>query len=221
MSTTLDTTDGRSIDLDDTEAEFIAVPKAEWNRVQDRLDRLENEVDNQSTNVRGAFSKLSSIEDRVDDLESNDSTAEPDSEGKGVGVEPDNNGPPLMEIVELPHELAERECTSNVRRARFIADSVTEYADKAPVGYVLDSKAVKRVLSAADETNGTPHTQTVSRVQDRLSELGGDGVEVRKRHGKRIVVFDEPLAKRLSNTDHNRCDRGSGPTPPSNVIGLS
>lgn len=227
MSTTL--TDSTTEELADNR--LIAVPEAEWERTQDRLDRLEAELNNQATNVSGAFAKVGDIEDRVSDLEAdmNDNTRGVEGPKEGTQADTDapqaaeasKDDPPLMQIVQLPHEMADKQLTANVRRGRFIANDVTDYADRCPAGFVLSSKAIKRVLTAADETNGAPHTQTISRIMDRLSELGGDSVELRKRRGKRIVVFNEQLANRLSDVDHSRCDRKGGPTVPSNVIELS
>lgn len=219
MSTTIKSTDGHSIDIEETEADFVAIPRSEWEQRSVQIEELRGTVEE----LRKELDEYKQFDGKRH-AKTNQRISEvggDDSEDEKGGVEADNNGPPLMEIVQLPHETADRECTNNVRRARFIANSVVEYADKCPAGFVLSSKAVRRVLNAADETNGTPHSQTIARVQQHLSKLGGDGVEVRKRHGKKIVVFEKELAKRLSNTDHDRCDREGSLTPPSNVIGLS
>lgn len=219
MSTAIESPDGREIDIEEAEADFVAVPRNEWGQQTARINELESAV----SDLRDELAEYKQFDGKrhAKTNQRISEVGEDDSEDEKGGVEADNDGSPLMQIVQLPHETAERECTNNVRRARFIANSVVEYADKCPAGFVLSSKAVRRVLNAADETNGTPHSQTIARVQQHLSKLGGDGVEVRKRHGKKIVVFEKELAKQLSDVDHTRCDGQRGSTVPSNVIGVS
>lgn len=54
-----------------------------------------------------------------------------------------------------------------------------------------------------------PHTQTVSRVMNFLSELGKEGVQLKKRREKKFVVIDPEAADR--HADHGRCDDRRGP----------
>lgn len=59
------------------------------------------------------------------------------------------------------------------------------------------SSEIRRVLSA-HEGGATIHTQTVSRVIDRLAEMGKDAVKVREsQQGERTVVFTDDLVKRI------------------------
>lgn len=120
------------------------------------------------------------------------------------------DGGELVEYVER-----ERELSANQERARFVARDVRDYADKAPAGLVVDSSTVKKVITAAE--GNRPHTQTVARIMDFLADLGKDGVELTKRRGRKLVVFDREVADRLAN--HGRCDRGSADTPRDSVIG--
>jgi hypothetical protein len=82
---------------------------------------------------------------------------------------------------------------------------------------VVDSRAIKRVLTASEGKR--LHTQTVARVMDFLADLGKDAVELIKRRGRKLVVFDPDAADRLAN--HDRCDGGTGPTTGSDVIGAT
>ena len=95
---------------------------------------------------------------------------------------------PLERICQLPEHLADRELTANQERARFIASDVQDYAEKCPAGLVIDSRAIKRVITASEGKR--PHTQTVTRVINFLDDLGKNAVELKKRRGRKLVVFD-------------------------------
>jgi hypothetical protein len=120
---------------------------------------------------------------------------------------------PLERICSLPEHVADRELTRNQHRARFVAKDVRDYAEKVPAGLVIDSRAIKRVLTASEGKR--PHTQTVARVMDFLDDLGKDDVELIKRRGRKLVVFDPEAVDRLSQCG----DRGGGSNVRSDVIG--
>lgn len=185
----------------------------------ERIKDLEAELENQSTNVAGAFVKLSAIDDRLENLEG-DSTS-PDSETIGESDNDDKNEAetPLETICALEH-LAERELTANQERARFLAKDVQDYAEKCPAGLVLDSCAIKRVITAKEGER--PHTQTVARVMEFLNRLGRNDVELQKRRGRKLVAIDPDVAERLSTgveTNHDCCDRGGKMDSTESVIG--
>ncbi|WP_162994009.1 hypothetical protein [Halalkalicoccus subterraneus] len=48
----------------------------------------------------------------------------------------------LERICTLPEYVSDRELTTNQKRARFIAQDVKDYAEKAPAGLVLDSQTI-------------------------------------------------------------------------------
>lgn len=191
----------------------------------DRIAELEREVEVQSSNVAGAHNRIGDVVERVESLEYAESTVSSVAEGGSGDVTPDgaetgtqageSRATPLDQLVALPEYLAERELSANQERARFIARDVRDYAEKAPAGLVIDSSTVKKVINAAEGKR--PHTQTVARVMDFLADMGKDGVELTKRRGKKLVVFDPALADRLAN--HDRGDRGTAATPGAGVIG--
>lgn len=116
-----------------------------------------------------------------------------------------------------PEALLFSSIAGDQERARFIARAVHDYAEKAPAGLVVDSRAIKRVITASEGKR--PHTQTVARVMNFLDELGKDAVQLKKRRGKKFVVVDPEAADRLVNaTDHICCDEGRDPTQPERVI---
>lgn len=209
--------------------------RAMWGHLQaknealrDRVDELEGELDNQSQNVSGAFAKLSANEDRIDDLEAQQATVDPanesahpnehdDADADTDDHEQEQDRTPLDTICSLPEHLATRELSANQERARFIARDVRDYAEKAPAGLVIDSRAIKRVITAKE--GDRPHTQTVARIMEFLDRLGKDAVELRKRRGRKLIAVDPEAADRFASVaDHDRCDRGSGPTQAMSVI---
>ena len=117
---------------------------------------------------------------------------------------------PLERVCALPEHIADRELTANQERARFIARDIQNYAEKAPAGHIIDSRAIKRVLTAAEGKR--PHTQTVARVMDFLDELGKKEVQQKKRRGKKLIIVD-PAAADCYGAHHDRCDRGDETSP--------
>ena len=91
---------------------------------------------------------------------------------------------------------------------------IRDYAEKAPAGFVVDSRTIKKVIAAAEGKR--PHTQTVARVMDFLDDLGQDSVELIKRRGKKLIVVDSEVVDRLAN--HERCDGEIDPATPNAVI---
>jgi cell division septum initiation protein DivIVA len=186
-------------------------------RQAERIDELEDEL---AKHKDHAGREIADVRSRITDLEEQNQETQPGSDDATPGVDAVKSGSqtaetPLERICALPEHVADRELTANQERARFIARDVRDYAEKAPAGLVIGSRAIKRVLTASEGKR--PHTQTVACVMDFLDELGKDGVELIKRRGRRMVVVDPEAADRLAN--HNRCDRGGGTTPGEDVIG--
>jgi hypothetical protein len=117
-----------------------------------------------------------------------------------------------LTLLHATEHVADRELTTNQKRARFIA---RDYAEKAPAGLVIDSRAIKRVITASEGKR--PHTQTVARVMDFLDEFGKEDIQQKKRRGKKFVVVDPEAATRYA-THHDRCDGESGPPQAEGVI---
>ncbi|WP_245998445.1 hypothetical protein [Halalkalicoccus subterraneus] len=118
----------------------------------------------------------------------------------------------LKRICALPEHVANRELTTNQKRARFIARDVRDYAEKAPAGLVLNSRTITKVITAVEGSK--PHIQTVAHIMDFLEKLGKDDVEQTKRRGKKLVVVDEEAADRY----HDRCDGDIEQTPAESVM---
>lgn len=128
---------------------FVAIPEEEWENIRNQVQQntqetsdLQEEIENQSQNVVGAFSKLSSIDDRVTELEEGN-----DSQDENPRVEPDSSGKtPLERIVNTPeHMVKQLGLSANQERSRNIARDVHEYAEKAPAGLVIDSSTIRKV----------------------------------------------------------------------------
>jgi hypothetical protein len=182
-----------------------------------RIDELEDELsDYRAHNERDKAEirqKITEVENQQTEGLSEDATPGVDTDKEA----PQNAETPLERICTLPEHIADRELTANQERARFIARDVRDYAEKAPAGLVIDSRAIKRVLTAAEGKR--PHTQTVARVMDFLDELGKQDVHQKKRRGKKFIVVDPEAATRYT-AHHDRCDGESGPTTDSDVISV-
>jgi chromosome segregation ATPase len=197
----------------------VAELEGQLERKDDRIEELEAELTeykrfagSEFANVRG---RITDVEDQTDELET--TLQETPTETTTVDAEENGSQPtttetPLERICTLPEHVADRELTTNQKRARFIARDVQDYAEKAPAGLVLDSQTIAKVITAAEGSK--PHTQTVARVMDFLEKLGKDDVEQTKRRGKKLVVVEEEAADRY----HDRCDRDSEQAPAESVM---
>ncbi|KYH23979.1 hypothetical protein HAPAU_40580 [Halalkalicoccus paucihalophilus] len=161
-------------------------------------------LQNTTENADQAHNRL----DNVEAVTSNNSTSGAETDT----AESYETNTPLERICALPEHVADRELTTNQKRARFIARDVRDYAEKAPAGLVLDSQTIAKVITAAEGSK--PHTQTVARVMDFLAKMGKGEVEQTKRRGKKLVVVEEEAADRY----HDRCDRDIEQPPTESVM---
>ncbi|ADJ17052.1 hypothetical protein HacjB3_18548 (plasmid) [Halalkalicoccus jeotgali B3] len=193
--------------------------EAELNRKDDRIEELEAELTeykrfagSEFADVRG---RITDVEDQIQELETTlqeTPTETTTVAAEETGSQTTTTETPLERICTLPEHVANRELTTNQKRARFIAQDVQDYAEKAPAGLVLDSQTIAKVITAAEGSK--PHTQTVARVMNFLEKLGKDDVEQTKRRGKKLVVIDEEAADRY----HDRCDRDIEQPPAEDVM---
>jgi DNA repair exonuclease SbcCD ATPase subunit len=148
----------------------------------EQIEELEQTVEQTSNNASGAHARINSVEDELEDVNTDDN---PHSRTPETGLE---------QLARLPDELLEDE-SANVQRSVALAESWRDHASKAPVGFVLSSGELARVLRDVTDCRG--HSQTASRVIDRLDQLGGDGVSVVERRGERRVALEPELVGRL------------------------
>lgn len=192
---------------------YIAVPEAEWEAVQDRLDRVEGELDNQATNVTGAFAKISDIDDRLTSVEEGDDTDETHGVEDEDHADDDAPQTPMEQIAALPEHVAEDQLTPNQRRARFVAKDVDQYGKSVPVGTRMDTTTLRKVLQAASEESERIYRTTTHRVMDFLDRFGEDDVTLKKKRGRKFVIFSEELIERLKQLKRSDVcygDQGSG-----------
>ena len=174
-------------------------------RQVERINELETELAEHKDHTGREFADV-----RARITETENRQTQPNSEDTTSGVDEKETGSqaqktPLERICSLPEHMVARELTANQERARFIAKDIHDYAEKAPAGLVIDSRAIKRVITAKEGTR--PHTQTVARVMDFLDDLGKQDVQQKKRRGKKLVVVDPGAATRYAKeANHTRCD---------------
>lgn len=151
--------------------------------------------------------RLHEVKERVDSVEeggspdSNDETPTPEA-GDTALHKPET---PLEDIIRVPEHSVQEHLRANHQRARFIAKDIHEYSRSVPAGRAIKSSELRRVLSASE--GGAIHTQTVSRVIERLDDLGKQSVKVREtQEGERVVVFTDKFVKRVvafHNSNHS------------------
>jgi polyhydroxyalkanoate synthesis regulator phasin len=155
--------------------------------------------------------RIHEVETQVEEATDDDTTVastDPDAESATTATDPGVQPPetPLEDIVRIPEHLVKDSLTANQQRARFVAKDVHEYTQRVPAGRAIKSSALRRVLTASEDT--TIYTQTVSRVIDFLDELGDDAVKVREsKQGERVIVFTEAFVERVQQ--YRRRDAGS------------
>jgi regulator of replication initiation timing len=168
-------------------------------------DELKEERETRAKEAAQDRKRLHEVEERVDSVEeggSPDTNPTPEA-GQTTIQEPET---PLEEIIRVPEHSVQEHLRANHQRARFVAKDVHEYTRSVPAGRVIKSSELRRVLSAHEE-GATIHTQTVSRVIERLDDLGKESVKVREtQEGERVVVFTDEFVKRVvayHNSNHS------------------
>lgn len=172
-------------------------------KLEEENTELEQQLKEESTR---AAKERAEINKRVSETEELVADETPTQGGGDDGSTPRVCEPqsPLEEVTHLPEHVVEDNLTSNQDRARFIAKDVRQYTRSVPAGRAIRSSEIRTVLSAGYDER--IYTQTVSRVIEFLTELGGDDVELKEtRSGERVVVFSDAITERLtrlSQTDN-------------------
>lgn len=146
----------------------------------DRIDNLESELENQSQNISGAFSKLSAIDDRIEDASSED-----EEEPEYVIQSQDT---PLERLLDDPESSGIRP-TESVDRAMTIAGHFKEWGKKSRGGRVIKDR-LKSYLNTAKEEELS--WKQVHRAGHKLEELTDGKIQFKNhsRHGWMLVEKD-------------------------------
>ncbi|MDL0130917.1 hypothetical protein PNP59_11670 [Halobacterium salinarum] len=183
-----------SLSLDDessvkeTVSSLVEIVEQQSKRINELEDQVDENFAYHSKERADIHKRLSEVEETV----SQDETPTPETEETTI----QQAETPLEDIIQLPEEVVEDNLTANQERARFVAKDILDYSRSVPAGYALKSSQLRRVLTAKEDSSA--HTETVSRVIERLDDLGKDGVQVREtRSGERTVVFTEEIVKRI------------------------
>jgi chromosome segregation ATPase len=177
--------------------------------LQDEIASIAEQQDDHDRRLdalgRGVENANAVIEDIEDELNSLSSGLEDSSEGERKSDESvctqTEAETPIEELVELPETIVEEQLTANQKRARFIARDVREYTSSVMAGRAIRSGELRRVLVAGTDANG--HPETVQRVMKILAELGKDQIHIKETQGKKKLVFDQPIVKRLRRLARN------------------
>lgn len=212
----------------------IEVPKDEFTQLVERVETVEEELEAERrareetealaealqkrvTNIKAEFkeyreqNELDKARIRQDITALTEEEDEEDEESESTP-----SGETVMEqIVSYSEEAVQQHLTANERRARFIAKDITDYAKKAPAGFVITSTTIRKIVKAVEGKR--PHTQTVTRIIDFLEDFGEGQITVQKRRGKKRVAFTKELVQRLQ-ANHSRCDGAKTPPRSRSVI---
>lgn len=176
-------------------------------QIETNADEIEEEKERRIGEIEGCHSRITSVEDDLDEINVEDANLDGRNQGSTVENHPMTEPQTSLErVVDLDEEIIEEELTANQQRARHVATDPRHYGDKTGRGWMLTSNDVSKVLRSGTDCDG--RTQTVSRVMDFLDRLGGDEVEVTTHRGTRRVYFSEAIADRLTtlatadNTDN-------------------
>ncbi|OYR63543.1 hypothetical protein DJ83_02460 [Halorubrum ezzemoulense] len=204
------TADGSTEETITALVEIVQEQQRELEQLREELAETQAAVDNEraerTKDIAEDRKRLTDVEERLDAVEeggSPDESPTPDGHDNGSSTP----STPLERVCAFDDDVADRELTANQSRARFVAQDVTDYADKVPAGYSIRSGDIATVLRAGTDSKG--RTQTVARVMDFLDSLGGDGVDVVERRGTKRVVFTEEAARRLERLGETSSPSGN------------
>jgi len=184
-------------------------------RLEQKADEHKSELDDHESRLTALGKGISNIndeqadhEDRIESIETNAEddagdtqcdTSDQSNQSSETHVSPETN---LEQVVSLPEPVVDDQLTANQQRARFIARDLKDYTQSIPAGRRMTAGQITRVLRAGTDCKG--HSQTVDRVIDFLNAFGEDQVSVKKRRGKRIVVFGDNLVNRIERLTQDR-----------------
>jgi chromosome segregation ATPase len=206
VSPFIELVEGMAHQLDETAQEAVQA-RERAREAEARVEELEAELkEERETRAKESAQdrkRITEVEERLDSVEEGGS---PDTNPTPQGQETTIQEPetPLEDIIRVPEHSVQEHLRANHQRARFIAKDIHEYSRSVPAGRAIKSSELRRVLSASEE--GGIHTQTVSRVIERLDDLGKESVKVREtQEGERVVVFTDDFVKRVvayHNSNH-------------------
>jgi predicted RNase H-like nuclease (RuvC/YqgF family) len=171
--------------------------------VERKVERLEEKVHGLQRETNILDSRCDALADAVDDLEERLEDGDLADEAD-AGADPDvSRETPLEDVVALPEDVADRELSKNVQRARWFASKARSAGSKTPAGYQLTAGEIGRLLDVALEVE--PHPETVARVISIIDEMGHEETVRRKRNGEKRIVLKEDLVRRLeAHSDMSR-----------------
>ena len=159
-----------------------------YGQLRTDVDQLEDRLNGAT---EGAFNKISSLKDRLADLDT------PTPEAGETTVQ--QHETPIEQVVAMPEDMADSQLTANQQRARFIAKDIKTYATRASGtdatdDLLLSPSDLRTVLKSAFDIT---HSETVDRVRNILADLGGDDIRLREKSNAESWVMDEKARNRM------------------------
>jgi hypothetical protein len=166
--------------------ETVAVPKALLEKLLDRVDELEDELkEYQDHNERDKAQIRQQVTAAVEESERSDSSDT--SEQTELS--------PMERLLKLGENSVTAEVTASVQRAKAMAKHFSQWASKAPTGYVVKEN-LKSLLQTA--TGERLHWRQVYRAAEALEKFtqGAIRFEKHQRHGW-MLIGDGEIVQRL------------------------
>ena len=170
-----------------TETETVAVPKALLEKLLNRVDDLEAEL--QEYREQNEYDKATIRQQVSEAVEESERSESEDESKQGRDLLP------IERLIKLGENGVTAEVTASVQRAKAIAEHFETWASKAPTGYVVKEN-LKSLLQTA--TGERLHWRQVYRAAEALEKFTQGLIQFEKhqRHGW-MLVGDGEIIKRL------------------------
>jgi hypothetical protein len=162
------------------------------NKTKDAQELVEVRTDNEVVTLKDIWIADQPLGKIINGLEKKIGDTRKMIQGSGESTENDNGRSPLAQVIDLPAETAKEALTANQERGRRIAQRAKKLGTNTPEGLVVRSSDIAEQLKKWGEST---HTETVSRVMEFITDLGGDDVRSKMHKGNRILVFNPDRVK--------------------------
>ena len=203
-------------ETNDTDTETVEIPLEEYEKVaalQEIIDIKADSLDDADIDdiwiagfplgklVDSANTRSRRNNAKIEEIESNGAEDGGSSDAEGGVNDGETSGQRrksgIEQVCGLPDEMARKQLTKNIQRARYIALRIKSFGQRGAYdGIYLKSDQIRRILDDYDDSG---HTETVSRVMSVLEEFAdGESVSSKILDGTKHILFDSDLAERLS-----------------------
>lgn len=171
----------------EAESETVAVPKALLEKLLDRVDELEEELQEyRAENERDKATIRQQVTEAVADSERSDSE---ESDGAGRELLP------MERLIELGESGVTAQVTASVKRAKAVFEHFHSWASKTPSGWVVKDNLKQLLETATGESLAWKQVYRACRALERFTK-GVIEFKKTRRHG--WIVTAESLERMSS-----------------------